>query len=61
MITGRESPDTESAEKNQKVLRALKMLNTSYNPTLDALVMTDVAYVGGGYNDYENHVTFDDA
>ena len=61
MITGRELFDTKSAEKNQKVLRALKRHNTSYNPTLSALVTTDVAFVGGGYDDYENPVTFNDA
>ena len=46
---------------NQKVLQALKRLNTCYNPTLNALVMKDVAFVGGGYDDYKNPVTFDDA
>ena len=57
-IAGRELSDAENAEKNQKVLRALKRLNTSYNPTLSALVTPNVAFVGAGYDDYENPVTF---
>ena len=61
MKTGRESSENERVEKNQKVSQALKRLNTSYNPTLNALVMTDVAFIVGGYDDYENPVTFDDA
>ena len=61
LTAGRESSRSDDVEKEQKVLRELRKLNTSYNPTLSAMITTDVAFVGGGNDDYDNPVNFKDA
>jgi len=60
--TGREySHEKIRNEKEMKKLRALKKLNTSYNPTLRALETTNFAFVGGDNDDYNNPATFNEA
>ena len=61
LTAGRESSRSDDVEKEQKVLRELRKLNTSYNPTLSAMITTDVAFVGGGNDDYDNPMNFKDA
>ena len=54
-------PEEEEDEPgpNPRVLRALKRLETSYNPTLKDMV--DIALVGGTKYGHENPVTFQEA
>ena len=54
-------PEEEDDEPgpNPRVLRALKRLETSYNPTLKDMV--DIVLVGGTKYGHENPVTFQEA
>ena len=49
-------------ETDEKVMRALKKLNVSYNPIMSGMVFTDeVAFVGGTDESYDNPEQFDEA
>ena len=54
-----EVDDNEDASMNPRVMRALRTLHTSYNPTLKDVV--DFAFVGGTMEGHQNPVTFQEA
>ena len=60
---GENEPVRETEEEvdmtNPRVMRALRQLHTSYNPTLNEIV--DLAMVGGTKEDHDNPLTFREA